>query len=78
MAIIKYADIESPTKPKAKAKTLAKAEQVAAPHTIAKQKVKRGRPRIEDKGTTLSDTKPWVALGMCRRTWEKRQREAKP
>ena len=39
--------------------------------------VKRGRPRIEETANTLKARKPWKALGMSRRTWERRQAEAK-
>jgi hypothetical protein len=34
-----------------------------------------GRPRIEDKGKSFEATKPWVALGMSRRTWYSRRKE---
>jgi hypothetical protein len=36
---------------------------------------KKGRPRIEDKGKSFEATKPWVALGMSRRTWYARRKE---
>jgi hypothetical protein len=51
--------------------------QLSQPNPIAEPlpNHKRGRPRIEDKDKTLTATKPWVALGMCRRTWEKRRKE---
>ena len=42
-------------------------------HPIAEPK--RGRPRIEDKGKTLTAIQPWKALGMSRRTWEKRRKD---
>jgi hypothetical protein len=60
---------QSAPKPSA---TIAKPKTDSAPVDF---KIKRGRPRIEDKGKTLSDLKPWLSLGMCRRTWEKRQKE---
>lgn len=31
--------------------------------------LKVGRPRIEDRDKTLAATKPWLSLGMSRRTW---------
>ena len=34
-----------------------------------------GRPRLEDRESTLAATKPWVALGMSRRSWFRRQKE---
>jgi hypothetical protein len=40
-------------------------------------KAKRGRPRIEDKGKTLSDAKPWVAAGMSRSSWYLRRKSPK-
>lgn len=46
---------------------------LSAPQSIAKPK--RGRPRIEDKDKTLTAIQPWKALGMSRRTWEKRRKE---
>ncbi len=36
---------------------------------------KKGRPRIEERHLTLTAQKPWEALGMSRRTWERRQKE---
>jgi hypothetical protein len=41
------------------------------PKPIAKRKP--GRPLLEDIGKTLAAQKPWVALGMSRRTWYRRQ-----
>jgi hypothetical protein len=38
-------------------------------------RVRKGRPRIEDKGKSFEATKPWEALGMSRRTWYKRRKE---
>ena len=37
---------------------------------------KKGRPRIEDKDKSFEATKPWLALGMSRRTWYARRKEA--
>jgi hypothetical protein len=34
-----------------------------------------GRPRIENTRSTLTATKPWLAEGMSRRTWYRRQKE---
>ena len=39
---------------------------------------KKGRPRIEDKGKSFEATKPWLALGMSRRTWYSRRKEQSP
>ncbi len=36
-------------------------------------KAKLGRPCIEDRGKTNEATKPWLKLGMSRRTWYRRQ-----
>jgi hypothetical protein len=36
---------------------------------------KKGRPRIEDRGQTIEAKKPWLKLGMSRRTWYRRQAE---
>jgi hypothetical protein len=36
---------------------------------------KVGRPRIEDAGKTIEAKKPWLKLGMSRRTWYYRQRK---
>ena len=36
---------------------------------------KTGRPRIEDRANTIEATKPWLKLGMSRRTWYRRQAE---
>lgn len=36
---------------------------------------KRGRPRLEDRDKTLRATKPWLAAGMSRSSWYRRQRE---
>ena len=36
---------------------------------------KAGRPRIEDIASTIEAQKPWLALGMSRRTWFRRQAE---
>jgi hypothetical protein len=37
--------------------------------------VKRGRPRVEEKGMTLAATRPWEKAGMGRTTWFNRKRE---
>jgi hypothetical protein len=36
---------------------------------------KTGRPRLEDRASTLTATKPWEAAGMSRTTWFRRQKE---
>jgi hypothetical protein len=36
---------------------------------------KKGRPRIEDGTQTIEARKPWLKLGMSRRTWYRRQAE---
>jgi hypothetical protein len=36
---------------------------------------KTGRPRIEDRHKTNEARKPWLKLGMSRRTWYRRQAE---
>jgi hypothetical protein len=48
---------------------------IPSPTIIAEPLPKRrpGGVRIEDRGKTLAATKPWVALGMSRRTWFYRQ-----
>ena len=38
---------------------------------------KKGRPRLEDKARTIEARAPWRALGMSRRTWYRRQKEAR-
>ena len=45
--------------------------------TIKNRSMKFGPRRLEDKVTvpSLSETKPWEALGMSRRTWFRRQAE---
>lgn len=35
--------------------------------------LKVGRPRIEDKDKTIEAKKPWLALGMSRRSWYTRK-----
>jgi hypothetical protein len=37
--------------------------------------VKTGRPRIEDRAKTIEARKPWLKLGMSRRTGYRRQAE---
>jgi hypothetical protein len=34
-----------------------------------------GRPRIEGRANTIEARKPWLKLGMSRRTWYRRQAE---
>jgi hypothetical protein len=41
----------------------------------AEQRRKTGRPRLEDIGKTNEAKKPWLKLGMSRRTWYYRQAE---
>lgn len=36
---------------------------------------KPGRPRVEDRDSTIEALKPWKALGMSRATWFARQAE---
>ena len=43
----------------------------AAPDTSRK-----GRPRLEDRPATIEAQAPWIALGMSRRTWYRRQKES--
>jgi hypothetical protein len=38
----------------------------------------KGRPRIGDIGKTLEATKPWLKLGMSRRTWYRRRKVIHP
>ena len=38
-------------------------------------RTKTGRPRIEDRAKTNEARKPWLKLGMSRRTWYRRQAE---
>jgi hypothetical protein len=35
----------------------------------------KGRPRIEDRANTIEARKPWLKLGMSKRTWYRRQAE---
>ena len=35
----------------------------------------RVAPRIEDRANTIEARKPWMSLGMSRRTWYRRQAE---
>jgi hypothetical protein len=37
--------------------------------------VKKGRPRIGEEQVTLEAEKPWLKLGLSRRTWYRRQAE---
>jgi hypothetical protein len=41
----------------------------------AEQRTKIGGPRIEDRSKTNEAKKPWLKLGMSRRTWYRRQAE---
>jgi len=59
-------------KPKAKSAPV-NIEADTLAQSIAKPK--RGRPRIEERDKTLTAIQPWKALGMSRRTWEKRRKE---
>jgi hypothetical protein len=36
---------------------------------------KKGRPRLENAAKTIEAKKPWLKLGMSRRTWYYRQAE---
>jgi len=38
-------------------------------------RARTGRPRIEDRAKTIEARKPWLKLGMSRRTWYRRQAE---
>lgn len=38
-------------------------------------KSRRGAPRVEDRNKTIEHRKPWIKLGMSRRTWYRRKRE---
>ena len=40
-----------------------------------KPRTVKGRPRIEDRSKTNEAAKPWLKLGMSRRTWYARQKE---
>jgi hypothetical protein len=39
------------------------------------KRARRGGPRIEDRARTIEARKPWLKLGMSRRTWYRRQAE---
>ena len=39
------------------------------------KRARKGRPRIEDRANTNEAKKPWLKLGMSRRTWYRRQAE---
>jgi hypothetical protein len=39
------------------------------------KRAKKGRARIEDRANTIEARKPWLKLGMSRRTWYRRQAE---
>ena len=40
-----------------------------------KRAPQKGRPRLEDRAKTIEARKPWLKLGMSRRTWYRRQAE---
>jgi hypothetical protein len=42
------------------------------------KRARKGRPRIEDRANTNEARKPWLKLGMSRRTWYRRQAEQRP
>jgi hypothetical protein len=42
---------------------------------LMKPAAKTGRPRIGDRANTIEARKPWLKLGMSRRTWYRRQAE---
>ena len=44
-------------------------------HVVRIKPRKTGRPRIEDRAKTIEAKKPWLKLGMSRRTWYRRQAE---
>ena len=46
-----------------------------AGHCGVRPPAKRGRPRIEDRAKTTEAKKPWLKLGMSRRTWYRHQAE---
>jgi hypothetical protein len=48
------------------------AESLLPPHVTFKRK---GRPKIEDKDKTAEAAKPWIAAGMSRRSWYRREAE---
>jgi hypothetical protein len=39
------------------------------------KRVRKGRPRIEDRARTIEAKKPWLKLEMSRRTWYRRRAE---
>jgi hypothetical protein len=44
---------------------------------LAKERKRRragAKPRAEYEAASLSKLKPWKAEGVCRRTWERRQK----
>jgi hypothetical protein len=41
----------------------------------AEERRRIGRPRVEDCAKTIEARKPWLKLGMSRRTWYRRQAE---
>jgi hypothetical protein len=65
-----------PDKPRRSKKSLASPSgTVAKPTKRGPRKGTGGRPRLEDRGKTLTATKPWEAAGMSQRTWFRRQKE---
>lgn len=51
-----------------------KSTPAATTECIAITVAKRGRPRLEDRQTTLKVTKPWEKLLMSERTWYRRKK----
>jgi hypothetical protein len=47
----------------------------AHPIRTMKRAPQKGRPRLEDRAKTIEARKPWLKLGMSRRTWYRRQAE---
>jgi hypothetical protein len=39
------------------------------------RRLKKGRPRLEDRAKTIEARQPWLKLGMSRRAWYRRQAE---
>lgn len=65
--------VRAAKKPKKRAKPAKKAAKAKASAPAPR----RGRPRVEDRGKTLSDRKPWLAEGMSRATFYRRQKAAR-
>lgn len=51
--------------------------EVSSVQAASLHKVKKGRPRLEDRDKTLKATKPWFDRGMSERTWYRRKAEEK-